>query len=241
MGYTLVQRGVAEFVATFTLIFVGAGSIVATQQVLGTDPGAGGIGLVTVAFAHGLAIAVMVSAIGHVSGGHINPAVSIAAAATRNLPPVHAVVYVASQIAGGVAGALALRLALPREAWEPVALGATLVSESITPGQAVLIEVLLTFFLVWVIFGSAVDPNGSFRRVAGLAIGFAVAMDAMMGGPFTGASMNPARTLGPGVVAGVWDQWWVYIVGPLAGGLLAGVVYDRVIIAGRVGDHRTAE
>lgn len=240
MGYTLVQRGVAEFIATFTLIFVGAGSIVASQQILGTDPGAGGVGLITIAFAHGLAIATMVSAIGHVSGGHINPAVTIASLVTRNIDPPAAGIYIGSQLAGGIAGAALLRVAMPEDLWEPVALGATLIGDGISAGQAITIEAVLTFFLVFVIFGSAVDPEGAFQRIAGLSIGFAVLMGVLMGGPFTGASMNPARTLGPALIAGVWENWWVYLVATVFGGVAAGFVYDGVILKPRIGDHTKA-
>lgn len=241
MTHPLGRRAFAEFISTFALIFVGAGSIVATQQILGSQPGAGGVGLVTVAIAHGLVIATMVSAIGHVSGGHINPAVSVAAWATDNLPGRDALAYVGSQLVGAVSGALVLRFSVPTEIWRDVKLGTPLVAEGISSGQAVVIEIVLTFFLVWVIFGTAVDPEGSFNKIAGLAIGFAVLMDILMGGPFTGASMNPARTFGPGLVAGVWDGWWIYWVGPVIGGLLAGFAYDRGILGPRPGDHRDAQ
>ncbi len=240
MTHPLGRRAFAEFIATFTLIYVGAGSIVATQQILGSQPGTGGVGLVTIAIAHGLAIATMVSAIGHVSGGHINPAVSIAAWATGNLPGRDTGAYVGGQLLGGILGAAVLRFSVPADLWREVKLGTPLVADSISSGQAVLIEAVLTFFLVWVIFGTAVDPEGSFDKIAGLAIGFVVLMDIMMGGPFTGASMNPARTLGPGLVGGVWDGWWVYWVGPIAGGLAAGFAYDRGILGRRPGDHRDA-
>lgn len=241
MPYSMQSRALSEFVGTFTLIFVGAGSIVATQHVIGSEPGTGGIGLVTIAIAHGLAIATMVSAIGHVSGGHLNPAVSIAAWATRNLPTRDAGVYVASQLAGGIAGAAVLRGVVPKDAWEPVFLGTPVVSDAINVWQAVGIEAVLTFFLVFVIFGTAVDPNGSFDKIAGLAIGFVVLMDIMMGGPFTGAAMNPARSLGPELVSGVWGGWWVYLLGPIVGGLVAGAVYEVVIIRPRRSDFVTAE
>lgn len=224
MEYSTYQRAVAEFVGTFTLIFVGAGSIVAAS-VAGAE---GGAGLVTVAIAHGLAIATMVSAIGHVSGGHLNPAVTFGAFITGKLDTVNSVAYVLAQLAGGILGALLLRLGIPESIWSTVDLGTPLVAGSISVGQAVLIEAVLTFFLVWVIFGTAIDPRGSFDKVAGLAIGFVVLMAVMMAGPFTGAAINPARSLGPELVAGVWSDWWVYWIGPLIGGGAAALVYDVV-------------
>lgn len=236
----LGQRTLAEFVGTFTLIFIGAGSIVATQQVLGSEGALGGGGLVAIAIAHGLAIATMVSAIGHVSGGHINPAVTIAAWATRHLPTRDAGAYVAAQLGGGALAALLLRLAVPESLWREVKLGATVVAEQITPGQAVLLEAVLTFFLVWVIFATVVDQLGSFDKIAGLTIGFVVLMDILAGGPLTGASMNPARTFGPAVAGGYWQGFWIYLVGPIAGGLAAGFLYDAGILRGRLGDATEA-
>jgi aquaporin TIP len=112
-------------------------------------------------------------------------------------------------------------------------LGTTTVAPAISDAQAITIEAVLTFFLVWVVFATAIDPAGAFAKVAGLAIGFVIAMDIMMGGPFTGASMNPARTLGPAVVAGQFAGWWVYFIGPAIGGTLAAVAYDLGIIRRR--------
>jgi len=103
----------------------------------------------------------------------------------------------------------------------------------ISNGQAVLIEAVLTFFLVWVIFATAVDPEGAFGKIAGLAIGFVILMDIMMGGAFTGAAMNPARSLGPALVSGTWKGWWVYWVGPVAGGIVAASLYDTLILRPR--------
>jgi aquaporin TIP len=217
----------AEFVGAFTLIFIGAGSIVALAT------GFPGSGLITVALAHGLAIGVMVSAVGHVSGGHFNPAVTIGAWITQKISLIDAVGYIIAQLAGGLVGALLLRVATPADAWRAVGLGTPQVT-AVSSGQAVLIESILTFFLVWVIFATAVDPEGAFGKVAGLAIGFVIAMDIMMGGPFTGAAMNPARALGPAVVSGIWTNQWVYWVGPIAGGVVAATLYDLVILRRRV-------
>jgi len=225
------RKLLAEFVGTFALIFIGAGSIVAAgNQITGLTPGAG---LVTVALAHGLAIATMVTAVGHVSGGHFNPAVSVAAWVARSLGTLELAAYLVTQFAGGIAAALLLRAVVPQDAWEPAALGATLVSGSVSDAQAITIEAVLTFFLVWVVFATAIDPEGAFTKVAGLAIGFVIAMDIMMGGPFTGASMNPARSLGPAVAAGEYAGLFVYFIGPVIGGTLAAVAYDLVILRRR--------
>ncbi len=227
MERPMTQRLLAEAVGTFTLIFIGAGSIVAATEV---GQGVAGAGLITVALAYGLAIGVMVSAVGHVSGGHFNPAVTVGAWVARRMGTGAATAYVVAQIAGGLLGALTLRLVLPGSAWDPVALGTPLVTPGIADWQAIAIEAILTFFLVWVVFATALDPEGSFGKIAGLAIGFTIAMDVMMGGPFTGAAMNPARSIGPAVVSGELTGVWVYILGPVIGGTVAALLYDMGIM-----------
>ncbi|MGH2546668.1 MAG: MIP family channel protein [Actinomycetota bacterium] len=231
MERPMTQRLVAEVVGTFTLIFIGAGSIVAASE---AGLGVGGAGLITVALAYGLAIGVMVSAVGHVSGGHFNPAVTVGAWVARRMSTGAAVAYVVVQIAGGLLGALALRLVLPGSAWDPVTLGTPLVTPGIADWQAIAIEAILTFLLVWVVFATALDPEGSFGKIAGLAIGFTIAMDVMMGGPFTGAAMNPARSIGPAVVSGELTGVWVYILGPVIGGTVAALLYDLGIMRRQV-------
>lgn len=228
MSDDIGRRIAAEFVGAFALIFIGAGSIVAARAA----GGGGGAGLVTIALAHGLVIAVMVSAVGHISGGHFNPAVTIGAWVTQKISSVDATAYIVAQLAGGAAGAGLLRLSVGEELWRPVSLGTPLVS-GVSDGQAVLIEAILTFFLVWVIFATAIDPEGAFGKVAGLAIGFTIGLDIMMGGPFTGAAMNPARAFGPALVGGFWTGHWIYWVGPIAGGVVAASVYDLVILRRR--------
>ena len=231
MDRPMTQRLLAEVVGTFTLIFIGAGSIVAAGSV---GEGVAGAGLITVALAHGLAIGVMVSAVGHVSGGHFNPAVTVGAWVARRMSTGAALAYIVAQIAAGLLGALALRLLLPGGAWEPVTLGTPLVTPGITDWQAIAIEAVLTFLLVWVVFATALDPEGAFGKIAGLAIGFTIAMDIMMGGPFTGAAMNPARSIGPAVVSGELTGMWVYILGPVIGGTVAALLYDLGIMRRQV-------
>jgi len=214
--YDPLRRGVAELIGTFTLIFVGMGSIVFAQSLLG------------VALAHGLAIAIMVSAVGHISGGHFNPAVTFAFVVTRRIALSLAVVYWFAQLAGAVLGALALRAAFPKEA--NLDSGVPVLDGTIGAGSGVLIEAILTFFLVWVIFATAVDPGGAFKSIAGLAIGLTITMDILAAGPLTGAAMNPARALGPELVQNVWDDFWVYLVGPAAGAALAALLFDRLYL-----------
>lgn len=231
MQYNTGQKAMAEFVGTFTLIFVGAGSIVAVSVIGGVDGG----GLVAVAIAHGLAIGTMVSAVGHVSGAHFNPAITIGAFVTGKIDLRDGAVYLVAQLAGAAAAAGVLRAALPKALWDPVNLGTPGVNDGfgVSTGQAVLIEAVLTFFLVWVVFATAVDAEGAFSKIAGLAIGFVILMDILMGGPFTGAAMNPARTFGPALAGGFWDDHWVYWVGPVAGGIVAAVAYDLAILRPR--------
>ena len=235
MDRPMGQRLLSEAVGTFTLIFIGAGSIIAASEVgvasgAFGQPGAGGAGLVTIALAHGLAIGVMVSAVGHVSGGHFNPAVTLAIWVTRRIGTGAAGLYILTQLAAATAGALALRLVLPGTLWGPAKLGTPQVNIGLADWQAIAIEALLTFLLVWVVFATAVDSDGSFNKIAGLAIGFTIAMDIMMGGPFTGAAMNPARSFGPAIVSGETVGIWVYFLGPIIGGTIAALLYDLGIL-----------
>jgi aquaporin Z len=209
-----LRRGVAEFVGTFALIFVGVGSIVFVQS----------SGLIGVAFAHGLTIAIMASAVGHISGGHFNPAVTFGFLVTRRIVPSLALVYWLAQLAGGVLGALALRGLFPGEA--NLDQGVPVVNETINVGQGLALEALLTFFLVWVVFATAVDSGGAFKSIAGLAIGLTITIDILAAGPLTGAAMNPARALGPELVQDIWSDFWIYIVGPAIGAAVAALAYD---------------
>ena len=214
MEYDALRRAVAEFVGTFALIFVGMGSIVFVQS----------SGLVGIALAHGLTIAIMASAVGHISGGHFNPAVTFGFLVTRRIAPSLAAVYWAAQLAGGVLGALALRATFPGEA--NLDSGVPVLNDAIGAGSGVLLEGILTFFLVWVIFATAADPGGAFKSIAGLAIGLTITVDILAAGPLTGAAMNPARALGPELVQNVWDDFWIYLVGPAVGAAAAALAYD---------------
>jgi aquaporin TIP len=212
----VLQRAFAEFVGTFTLIFVGAGSIIAT----------GGHDLTAIALAHGFAIGMMASAVGHISGGHFNPAVTLGFVVTRRIDARMAAAYWFAQITAAIIAALLLRGVVPERAADSVNLGAPVLGSGVSAGQGLAIEIVLTFFLVWVIFATAADPRGAFRSIAGLAIGFTISLDIYMGGPFTGAAMNPARALGPQLVQNVWSDGWVWYLGPAIGGVLAALAYE---------------
>jgi MIP family channel proteins len=209
-----LRRAVAELIGAFTLVFAGVGAIAFASQT----------GLVGIALAHGLAIAVMVSAVGHISGGHFNPAVTVGFLVTRRMEPVLAAVYVAAQLAGAVLASIALRLVFPDET--NLDAGVPVVTEAVNVWSGVLLEAILTFFLVWVVFATAADPRGTFKSIAGLAIGLTITLDILAGGPLTGAAMNPARSLGPELVFNQWGDFWVYILGPIAGGAAAALLYE---------------
>jgi MIP family channel proteins len=237
MDHEPLRRGVAEFVGTFALIFVGAGSILTIAKALApalTSAQAldvySGLTLVGVALAHGLAIAVMASAVGHISGAHFNPAVTLGFLVTRRIAPSLALTYWIMQFAGAAAAAALLRWLYPETARRLTNLGAPGLSSGVTVWQGVVIEIVLTFFLVWVIFATAADPGGSFKSIAGLAIGLTVAMGVLMGGPLTGAALNPARAFGPELLSRHWSDAWVWYVGPFVGGALAALAYDYLYL-----------
>jgi aquaporin Z len=221
---------IAEFIGVFALVYIGAGSIVMTSYMGWAAQGAPT--LLVIALAHGLAIAVMVTAVGHISGGHFNPAVTVAALFTKKIELDLGMLYILFQLLGGVFGAGLLVVSLDTVAWEPVALGTPALG-NVTAAQGVFIEAALTFFLVFVIFGAGIDPNNrnGFKAAGGLAIGLTVTMDILMGGPLTGAAMNPARAFGPALVARAWDDQLIYWAGPLIGGILAGLLYDSAFLS----------
>ena len=215
----------AEFIATLLFVFVGGGSVVISATL--TDGELNAARLVAIALAHGLAIALLVYATANLSGGHINPAVTFAATLTRKISVSRGSMYVAAQIAGAVIGALLLKFTLPDVSEGD--LGAHGLGTGVTAGMGLTMEIVLTFVLVFVIFSTAIDPQGM-GRLAPLAIGLTVLVAHLVAVPFTGASINPARSFGPAVVAGVWADHWVYWVGPLVGAALAGLLYQVFFI-----------
>ncbi|MEM0116951.1 MAG: aquaporin [Conexivisphaerales archaeon] len=221
MSYiSLRKRMLAEGIGTFILTFVGAGSAVAAYALTASAA----ISALIAALANGIALSLAVSATMNVSGGNINPAVSLALYVARKISLKTAVAYIVSQIAGAVIAALFLKTSLPAIYGIPVAWGTPQISTSISLLQAILIEMILTFILVFVVFGTAVDEHAP--KIAGFGIGLAVTVDALVGGPFTGAAMNPAREIGPALVSGVLVNWYIYWIGDFAGSILAAVVYD---------------
>lgn len=210
---------IAEFIGTFALVFVGSGAIIRGSISGGS--------LAEIALAHGLILSVMVTALMRISG-HFNPAVTATFLATRRIEPVMAVVYMIAQFTGAIVAAYALKGLLPASAVESTRVGGQMIASSISFGGAIVLEAIATFFLVWVIFGTAVDPAAP--RVGGFAIGLTIAADILVIGPFTGGSMNPARSFGPAVASGVFEAQAVYWIGPIIGALVAGVLYDRLFL-----------
>jgi aquaporin NIP len=219
----LLRRALAEGLAAFALVFAGCGAIVANTV------HAGALGGIGVSATFGLVIMTMIYATGHLSGAHINPAVTIAFTLTRHFPLKDALAYVAAQLAGATAGALLLLAA-----WsdKPAQLGATL--PTVGTGTALLYEAVLSAFLMFVIVAVATDTR-AVGAAAALAIGGTVGLDALFGGPITGASMNPARSFGPALASGTWHDFWIYVVGPVLGASLGALAYQLVR-----GEHRRA-
>lgn len=225
-----IGRATAEFVGTFALIFFGAGSIVVNDHLAATATTPEPFGLIGIAATHAIVLAIAVSATMNISGGHINPAVSIAAFLTRRLSAAMTGIYVVAQLAGGILGAAFVRSLLPLASGQATDFGATLVAPGTGVLTAVSLELILTFFLVFTIWGTAISKRAP--QVGGFAIGLVLFFDIMVGGVFTGASMNPARSLGPALFSGNWSLHWIYWVGPILGGALAAGVYDGVVEKG---------
>jgi MIP family channel proteins len=226
--YSLPQKLFAEFTGTFTLIFVGAGSICADQYLRAAGQGA--VGILGIAAAHGLAIAIMISALGHISGGHFNPAITLGFWVTKKLGTIASFLYWVAQLLGGITGAYLLKLTIPEAIWRPVAMGTPDLASDITRLPAMGLETVMTFLLVFVVFATTVDPEGAFNTIAGFAIGLTISIDILVGGPFTGAAMNPARAFGPALASHHWTNHGVYWIGPLFGGLLAAWIYDSFFL-----------
>ena len=205
----------AEFVGTFALVFVGIGAI----KTAGND-------VVAIALAHGLTIGAFVTAMMHISGGQFNPAVTFGLVCGGHLRLGAAIYYWIAQLLGGLMAAWILLSLFTRDV---IISGTPQLAINLTGAQGILVEALLTFFLVFIVHGTAVDGRSVGRAVAGFAIGGTITLDILFGGPLTGAAMNPARVFGPAVAANFWKAHYVYWIGPLLGGGLAGIVY-RVLM-----------
>lgn len=227
MEEDIFPAALAEFFGPLALVFAGAGSIILTQ----------GQNIVAIALAHGLAIGLMIMALGHISGGHFNPAVTISMLATGRIGVTKAGAYIVAQLLGGLAGAALLTLVYPALAdangtigRNNVNLGTPAIGGGANPMNALIMEIVLTFFLVFVIFGTAVDWRSP-KAISGLCIGLTITMDILAGGVVSGAAMNPARWFGPAVIQGDFTNFWVWIVGPIAGGLLAAFAYQTLFLS----------
>ena len=218
----LWRRTFVELVGAFALVFVGAGTIMS----LGPQADAGTL---EVALATGLTIGVMVCAVGHISGGHFNPAITFGFMLTRRMTALLGVAYWVAQLAGSVLAALLLRWIFPAANRDAANLGAPSV-HTIDVGAALVVEALITFFVVWVVFALTADERSTYTAVAGLAIGFVFVFGMLLAYPLTGGSFNPARAFGPELISNTWSDAWIYYVGPLAGGAIAALLYDEVYL-----------
>jgi MIP family channel proteins len=220
---SLARRLTAEALGTFGLVFIGAAVVV----VNGGFPNSG-IGLIGIALAHAVVLSVMITATMTISGGHLNPAVTVGLLATRRIDPVSAAGYIVAQLVAAIVAAFLVQVLLPEHAAKAAMLGVPVIASSVSLGQAIGIELVLTFFLVSAVFGTAVSPDAP--RVGGFGIGLVLLFDILVGGPLTGAAMNPARAFGPAAVAGAWVGQLVYWIGPILGGLLAAVLWEYVLL-----------
>ncbi|MCG8448896.1 MAG: aquaporin [Pirellulales bacterium] len=233
----------AEAIGTFFLCFAGIGAILSTQSPINS-----GAGLVGIALAHGLALSVAVNAFGGISGAHFNPAVTLGMLITGRIKLDGALQYILAQLAGASVAAWACQSLFPLEAVNSAMLGIPLPSADnmpgvegawLTVGGLCACEFILSFLLMTAIFGTAVDPRGQAVKIGGFGIGLTVTFDILAGGPITGASMNPARSFGPALIykltggeagAGAFDLHWCYWVAPIAGAVVAALVYDNLLL-----------
>ena len=219
----VVRRGVAEALGTGMFVFVAAGAVIAVV--------ASGTGtILTVAIAQGIALAVAVTALGHLSGAHLNPAVTFGFWVTGRITTRMAGIYVACQLIGATVASLFLRGIFDDSVYGAANGGTTLLAPGVSVWEGLLFEILATFALAVVVFATAVDARGAFKIVGGFAIGLVVTTDLLVGGLLTGGSMNPARTFGPSLVSGDWADGWIYWLGPLIGAALGAGVYTTLFL-----------
>jgi aquaporin TIP len=220
---SLTRLVTAEALGTFGLVFVGAAVVV----VNGGFPNSG-IGLLGIALAHAIVLSVMITATMTISGGHLNPAVTIGLLITRRIDAGSAAAYIVTQLVSACVAAYLVKLLFPREAVRNAMLGVPVIANSVTLGQAIGIELILTFFLMSAVFGTAISPDAP--RVAGFGIGLVLLFDILVGGPLTGAAMNPARAFGPAVASGEWVGHLAYWIGPIVGAILAALLWEYLLL-----------
>jgi len=212
---------IAEFISTFSLTFVGIGAI-ASNHISG-----GASGLVGIALAHGLTIAVMVAATAHISGAHINPAVTIGLLCTKQIDGKNAIGYIISQCLGAIVAAALIKAVMPASVLSAVGMGTPALGTGVTVCMAFIAEVVTTFFLVFVIYAVAVDKRG--MAPAALWIGLTIVLDILLAGPISGAAMNPARYIGPALLGGGLQHAWLYFSAPIIGGILGATTYKHFL------------
>jgi aquaporin Z len=228
---SLFRRSLAEAVGTFGLVFFGAGSVAAQVMPNGAS------GVLGVALAHGLVLAVLVTATMGISGGHLNPAVTLGLFVARRTEARAAAAYIVAQLLGAVLAAFLVKLLFPIGMVRGISLGTPTIASSIQFHQAVMMEAVMAFLLVSAVFGTCVNPAAP--RLGGLGIGLALTVDVLVGGPLTGAAVNPARAFGPALVSGQWVAHAAYWVGPVLGGVVAALLWEYVLLRGNSGEIKT--
>jgi MIP family channel proteins len=217
-----IRRLVAEMLGTYMLIFFGAGAVLTNNFPKGD------FGTLGIAFAHGLALAIGITAAMSISGGHLNPAVTAGMLAVRRIDFRTGILYIAVQLLGAVLAAMTLKALLPGGVTKVLALGTPAIAATITAGKAIAIEAVLTFFLMSAVMGTAVAPDAP--KIGGFGVGLTLFIAILFGGPLTGAALNPARAFGPAAVSGQWISQGVYWVGPILGALVAAFLWEKLLL-----------
>ncbi|HKV24393.1 MAG TPA: MIP family channel protein [Candidatus Acidoferrum sp.] len=225
--YNFAQKLTAEFLGTFALVFYSAGAVCIDWYPHASNA----LGPLGIALVYGLSMAVLFAALGHISGGHFNPAVTISFWVTKRLNTIDTVAYWIVQLLGAIAAAYLLKSLVPEDTWRAVALGTPMFAHDFTRLSALILEGVTTFFVVLTFFATTVDARASSSRaVAGFAIGITLALGNLLAGPFTGGALNPARAFGPALASSHWQNHGTYWVGPLIGGFVAGFLYDSLFL-----------
>ncbi len=221
--YRIWQKLLAEFIGTFFFVFFSVAAVCADHAL--QAPGSSSLGLIGIALVRGLTFAILVFALAHISGGHFNPAITIGCWVTRKMGTLEAIFYGAAQILGALAAVYAVARFVPGQIWSAVSMGAPDLVAGFSRTQGILLEALLTFFLVFIFFAAVAESTDALARFGGFAAGFAIFIGVLVGTPYTGASMNPAMALGTAIIAHHWENHGVYWAGPLLGGVLGAWTY----------------